>query len=245
MLRSTHEHRMPATALARLIWATVAFLVHLPLALAQVDQLELRALVQGGDLILEEAAALAPATEKLTTEGQQIAASDKALRADIQALQASIKQFNASTDELTEGAKQYEAQCPRQIEDRALWEPCNARGTELRELAGRLDAQRPTIEAQQKEVNARIDLHNAAGDDYAKRKQEQDSRDRLNQQDTEDWLGRVRAYLASESSHAVLVRAGDPTVCGLDRTAEVAGARRTAALKRAQDCLKALRAIAR
>jgi uncharacterized protein (DUF3084 family) len=233
---------MPATALARLIWATVAFLVHLPLALAQADQLELSALVQEGDLILEEAAALAPATEKLTKERQQIAASDKALRADIQALEASIKQFNASTEELTEGAKQYEAQCPRRIEDRALWEPCNARGAELNELAGRLDARRPTIEAQQKEVNARIDLQNAAGEDYAKRKREHDSRDRLNQQDAEDWLGRARAFLASESFHAFLVRAGDPLACGPDRIAAVASARWTAALKRAHDCLKAVRA---
>lgn len=245
MLGSTREYRMPATVLAPLIWGAVAFSIHLPLALAQTDRLQFMALVQEGDLILEEAAALGPVTQKLTKEGQQIAASDKTLRTNMSALEASIKQFNASSKELAEGVKQYEAQCPRPIEDQALLETCNARAVELRELKARLDAEHPKIEAQQKEVNARIDLHNAGGDDYSKRKEANESRDRLNQQDAQDWLGRVKALLASDGFHASLVRAGDPAACRPERIGEVANAQWAAAVKRAQDCLKAVRPVVR
>jgi hypothetical protein len=232
-----------AAALARLTQAALAaLLVHASLALAQTDLLQLNALVQEGDLILEEAAALAPANQKLEEEGPQIAASDTALRAAAQALEDGIKQFNASMQELNVGAKQHQAQCPQQIEEPARLESCNAQVAELNELARKLDEQRPGFEAQRKELNARVDQHNQVATDFARHKQEYDSRDTLNQHDAEDWLGRARSFLGSETFNAFLVKAASPTVCGPGRIAELATLPTRKAVTRAQDCLKAVKA---
>lgn len=232
-----------AAALARLTKAAVAaVLVHASLALAQSDPLQLNALVQEGDLILEEAASLAPTIEKLEAEGLQIAASDTALRAEARALEESIKRFNASMEELNVGAKQHQAQCPRKIEDPAQLESCNARVAELAELARKLDEQRPALEARRKELNTRVDQHNQSSKDFAKRKQEYDSRDTLNQHDAQDWLGRARSFLASQSFNAFLAKAASPAVCGPGRIAELATLPTRQAVTRAQDCLKAVKA---
>jgi DNA repair exonuclease SbcCD ATPase subunit len=241
-LRS-RTRRLLAASLARLTQAAlVALLAHASPALAQTDPLELKALVQEGDLILEEAATLAPANEKLTKEGLQIAASDKALRAEIQALEDGIKRFNASMEQLNVGAKQHQAQCPQRIEDPAQLESCNARAAELAELARKLDERRPALEARRKELNTQVDQHNQASKDFAQRKQEYDSRDMLNQHDAEDWLGRARAFLASETFNTFLAQARSPAACGSDRLAELATLPALKAVTRAQDCLKAVKA---
>jgi hypothetical protein len=234
----------PTPTRGPLIWAGVAALIA-HTALAQADQLELNALVQEGDLILEEAAALAPATKLLAQEGLEIATSDKALREEVQALNRDISQFNAAMAEHNEGAQALQAQCAGQTGDKALVEACNTRLTQLRDQANMLEEERSEVRARQEEINTRVEKHNASARDYAKRKQEQDSRDRLNQRDAEDWLGRARQFLASKDFAAWLAQAGSPASCGAEQMTEIVTLPLHPALERAQACLKAVKAGSR
>jgi hypothetical protein len=228
-------------------WPLVAacLLLHSVLALAQSDQLELNALVQEGDLILEEAAALAPVSERLAQEGKQMAASDKALRAEAKALDEGIADYNARMTQLNDGVKEMLEQCPQQSEDQALVESCNARGTQLRALQFKLDEDRPAIQARQKTLNERIDKHNADNLAYSKRRQENDQREMVHHHDAEDWLGRARSFLSSEGFATFLNAADPPAACSAQRIAEVGTLASLPAMKRAQECLKAAKAASR
>jgi uncharacterized protein (DUF3084 family) len=227
-------------------WALVvvvaAALVHASVSLAQTAPLELNALVQEGDLILEEAAALAPLNEKLAQEGLELAAAGQALRAEIQALEESIKQFNASMESFNVAAQRYQAQCSQKTDDAALLKSCNARVAELREQALKLDGERPAVEARRKALNLRIDQHNAASKDYTRRKQEFDSRNIPNQSDTEDWLGRARSFFTSEMFGGLLTQTASPSACSPDRIAERPASPASKPVTQAQACLKALKA---
>ena len=242
----TSKQCQPAMALRPLFWgAAAALLVHASLALAQADRLEFDALVQEGDLILEEVAVLQPALQKLAKEGKQIAQADQTVRDEGKAVETGIKQFNASMEALSAGAKEQNEQCPRQIEDPVLLESCNTRAKQLVDLQQTLAQQRAPLLLRQQELNARIEKHNAASKDYAKRDQEVSQRDMLNQHDAEDWLGRARAFLASERVTDFLTSIGDPAACSSERLAELAKLAAVPALKRAQACLKAIKAAAR
>ena len=234
--------RLTAAAGVLIATAMAAALLHASVAHAQTTPLELNALVQEGDLILEEAAPLAPLKEKLTHEGLEVDAAGQALRAEIQALEQGIKQFNASMEGFNVATQQYQAQCPQKTDDAALVKSCNARVAELSELAQRLDAERPALEARRTELNLQIEQHNAGSKDYARRKQGFDSRDILNQQDVEDWLGRARSFFASETFGALVTKAANPSACGSTRIAEHASLSPRKAVTLAQDCLKALKA---
>lgn len=242
MSMSESASRCAARAPARdlLVWAAAgALIAHT--ALAQADQLELDALVQEGALIQEEAAGLAPATKLLAQEGLEIASSDKALREEVQTLNRDITQFNVAMAEQTRSAEEVKAQCTGQTEDKALVDSCNARITRLRDQANELEEQRPQLRARQEEITARVEKHNAWARDYAKRKQEQDARDKLNQRDGEDWLGRARQFLASGEFAGWLTKAGSPAACGAEQMTEIAALSLYPALDRAEACLKAVK----
>ncbi len=224
-----------------LIWAGAAALVA-HTVLVQADQLRLDALVQEGDLILEEAQALAPATKLLAQEGLEVAASDAALREEVQALNRDITQFNAAMDEHNESAQALRTQCVGQTGDKALLEACNTRLAQLRDQANMLEDERSEVHARQAEISTRVEKHNAWARDYAKRKQEQDAHDRLNQRDGEDWLGRARQFLASKDFAAWLAQAGSPAACGAEQMTELVALPLHPALERAQACLQAVKA---
>lgn len=198
--------------------------------------------MQEGDLILDEVAVLKPVGEKLASEGKQVAQADRKLRDDAKALETSIQQFNAAMDELNAGAKERSEQCPAQIADPALLETCNARARQLIEQQQTLAEQRGPLGTRQQELNARIDKHNVVAKDYDKRNQEFSHRDMLNQRDSEDWLERARAFFSSESTADLVTSAGNPAACSSERLAELAKPGAVAGLKRAQACLKAIKA---
>jgi hypothetical protein len=227
---------MIGTAAAVLVVAATA---------ARADRLALDALVQEGDLILEEAAQLAPAGKLLAEEGLEVAAADKALRGEVQALNRDITRFNAAMAEHNEGVQTLRAQCAGDTVDNASVEACNARLTQLRDQAGMLDDERLQIHARQADVNARVEKHNERARDYAKRKQEQDKSDKLNMGDAEDWLARARQFLASQDFAAWLSQAGNPAPCDAEQMKEVAGPAVRTAVERAEACLKAVKAGSR
>ena len=244
--RSTLTACKPIAVPRSPLWGAAAvLLVHASLALAQANRLEFDALVQEGDLLLEEVAVLKPASEKLAKEGKQVAQADQKLRDEVKALEASIKQFNTSMEELNAGVKEHSEQCPSQIGDPALLESCNARATEMTGRQQALVDQRAPLTTRQQELNAQIDKHNAASKDFAKRSQEFSQRDMLNQRDAEDWLGRARGFLSSEGAVALMTAAGDPVACSSERLAELAKLAAVPGLKRAQECMKAIKTAIR
>lgn len=233
----------PATLRRRFLWASTAVvLVHTALSFAQVDQLRLQALLEEGDLILEEAATLAPSDAQLAQEAQQLSASEKTLREEVQSLNQNITQFNAAMAEQNKAVQTFPRQCPAHINDQALADACDKRIAQLREQANLLENDRLELRARQEELNARVDKQNAWGRDYVKRKGAQDAHDRLNQRDSDEWLGRAKQFLASEDFASLLAHAGSPPACSADQVAEIATLSARASLERIQVCLKALKA---
>ena len=228
----------------RLSGMAVAFLVAVAPA-AQADRLALDALVQEGDLILEEAAALAPASKLLTEEGLEVAAADKSLREQVQSLNRDITQFNAAMAEHNESVQTLRAHCAGDTVDNASVEACNVRLTQLHDQAGMLDDERLQIRARQEDLNARVQKHNERARGYASRRQAQDRSEKLNQGDAEDWLTRARQFLISQDFAAWLSQAGNPAPCGAEQMKEIAGSAVQTAVERAEACLKAVKAGSR
>ncbi len=197
--------------------------------------------MQEGDLILEEAATLTPSDEQLAKEEQQLVASEKSLREEVQALNQSITQFNAAMAGHNRDMQAFQTKCASPAADKALEDACDARTAQLREQANLLEEERAQLRARQEDLNARVDKQNAWGRDYAKRKGVQDSHDRLNQRDSEEWLGRAKQFLASKDFAALLAQAGSPSACSADQMNEIATLGARPALERAQACLKAVK----
>lgn len=238
MLRSVCKRAVPA---ALLLPAMAVLLAYAPSALPQADLLWVSALIQEADLILQEAAALQPAHDKMAKEGEQMAAQEKALRAEVEGLQDSIKQFNAAMAEINAAAKKHQDECPQKIEDPSLAASCNEKAVELMAQARKLQEQGPQIEARRKELNARVEQHNTANQELAIRRQQSDARDMLNQRDAEEWLGRAREFLASDTFNALPVSSGGVSACAPERIAALTALPSTQAVAQAQACLRAVK----
>src|SRR4029077_18442528 len=83
---------------------------------------------------------------------------------------------------------------------------------------------------------------NAWARDYGKRRGTQDSHDRLNQRDSDEWLRRAKQLLASQDFTALSAHAGNPQACSTDQMNEIATLTARLALERTLACLKALKA---
>ena len=232
-----------ATRRRRFLWAAAAaVLVHTALPCAYADRLRLEALVQEGDLLLEEVATLSPSDEQLAEEGRRLVGSEQALREEVQALNQNILQFNAAMAEQNQAVQAVQSQCPSRTDDQALADACDKRLAQLREQANLLEDDRLQLRARQEELNARVDKQNAWARDYGKRKGVQDSHDRLNQRDSDEWLGRAKQFLASGDFTVLSAHAGNPQACSADQMDEIATLSARVALERTLGCLKALKA---
>jgi DNA repair exonuclease SbcCD ATPase subunit len=235
---------LSAAALRRRFqWASATvLLLHLAIPVALGDQLRLEALLQEGDLLLEEAATLSPSDEQLAEEGRRLVASEQTLREEVQALNQNITEFNAAMAEQNKAVQTFQTRCPAHTSDHALADACDKRIAQLRDQANLLEDDRLQLHARQEELSARVDKQNAWGRDYGKRKGAQDAHDRLNQRDSEEWLGRAKQFLASEDFAPLLAHAGNPPACSADQMAEITALGTRSSLERIQVCLKALKA---
>jgi len=231
-----------AAARRRCFLLATALVVHIAIPLAHADRLRLEALVQEGDLLLEEVATLSPSDDQLAEEGRRLVASEQTLREEVQALNQNIIQFNAAMAEQNQAVQTVQSQCPSRTDDQALADACDKRVAQLREQANLLEDDRLQLRARQEELNALVDKQNAWARDYGKRRGTQDSHDRLNQRDSDEWLGRAKQLLASQDFTALSAHAGNPQACGADQMNEVATLSTRLALARVMTCLKALKA---
>jgi cell division septum initiation protein DivIVA len=204
-------------------------------------RLELDALLQEGDLVRDELDRLQPAAGDLAKQGAQLDAEDQSLRTASQALNDEIQAFNSALDDLQKAAQAQQARCPRESEDSALVEACNAEAARIREQASARDAQRPLLKQRQEDLNRRIAQHNTARHDWAARKSKHDGPMDLNRRDLVGWLERAQRYFDSNVFQARYRAAGNPAACRPEGLQNLAAAPSRATLERVHACLLAIK----
>jgi len=205
-------------------------------------KLKLDALIQEGDLILEEAVRLDPETNQVLDEGERLDAVEKSLRVDSAALDDAIKKHNTAMTTLDQEAKEIRTRCPHESEDVTLVDACNTSARSLA-LAAELRAKEAAdLEEWQQSLNQQITRQNAARIQWGKRKQESDARVALNRGDLKEWLARVNALFASDTFKGFSRQAKNPTECGTERIGDLATLPPVTALRRAQTCMRVLKA---
>jgi hypothetical protein len=205
-------------------------------------KLKLDALIQEGDLIMEEAVRLDPETEQVLDEGERLDAVEKSVRADSAALDDAIKKHNAAMIALDQEAKEIRARCPYESEDVTLVDACNTSARSLASAAELRAKEGESLEEWQQSLNRQITRQNATRSQWAKRKQESDARVALNRSDLKEWLTRVNAFFASDPFKSLQNRAKNPTECGVERIGDLAALPPLTALRRAQTCMKTVKA---
>jgi len=205
-------------------------------------KLKLDALIQEGDLILEEAVRLDPETDQVLDEGERLDAVEKSLHADSAALDDAIRKHNAAMTTLDQEAKEIRTRCPYESEDVTLVDACNASARTLASSADLRAKEGVDLEEWQQSLNQQITQQNATRSQWVKRKQESDARVALNRGDLKEWLARVNAFFASDAFKGFAKQAKNPKECGAERIGDLATLPPVTALRRAQTCMKAVKA---
>lgn len=201
------------------------------------DKLKVKALSEEAGLLLDESAALQPVTEKLAKEGEQLDIAEQQLRAESAIVNEAVNKFNESSKALDRALQEHAARCPRETDDKALVESCNAMAVGLKGTAQRLDQERPQLQTRQQELKQRVDAQNAVRKEWAQRKREHDARLAANKQDADKWLASCKTFVASDSFKALLKKTGNPPACEPAKLGEPAG---DGAVVRVQACFKGI-----
>lgn len=237
MRRSPSAARL-ATSLRTLVLALAVPLV----AIAQDVGLRIDALVQEAGLLREELSRLDAAGAPLVQEGQRLDAAESALRADSETLNRDIQSYNTGMKDLQQAAAAHAARCPRQSEDAALVESCNAEAAKIQADAQRIEAVRPQLEERQKELNQRVAQQNASRRDWAARKHVHDNKVGMNRRDLNDWLQRAQLFIDSAEFRAAVSRASNPPSCAQEPLRELEAKDAAGAVDLVRTCLRALQA---
>jgi DNA repair exonuclease SbcCD ATPase subunit len=204
------------------------------------DRLKLRALSEEAGLILDEQAQLQPLTEKLAKEGEQLDAVEQMLRAESNAVNDSVNKYNEANKGLERAFQEHAQRCPKESDDKALVESCNAMAVGLKGTAQKLEQERPALQARQQELKQRIEQHNAARKEWAQRRRDHDARLQANRGDCDHWVTGAKPFLASEGFKALAKKAGNPPACEVSKLTEAMAMPQEQAVARVQSCLKAL-----
>lgn len=203
-------------------------------------RLELDALLQEGGLLRDELERLRAPAEQLAAEGTELDAQEQSLHAASGALNQDIQAFNTALDNLEKTARDLQARCPRESEDPALVEACNAEAAQIRAQAQQRDAQRPALAQRQQDLNASVEQHNAARQEWAARKSKHDALVELDRGDLAAWLERTQRFFATEGFRTAYAAAARPARCEAEGLRDLAAAPVAATLERALACLQAL-----
>jgi len=203
-------------------------------------RLQVDALLQEGGLVRDELERLAVPAQALAAEGAQFDADEQSLREASSALNADIHDFNAALGDLEKAAREQQSRCPRESGDAKLVEACNAEAAAIRQQAQQRDAQRPALLQRQQELNARIERHNAARQDWTGQKSKLDARLELNRTDLSAWLERAQRFFTSDDFGAAYLAAGKPAACKPEALRDLVAAPDASTLERVLRCLQAL-----
>jgi hypothetical protein len=123
-----------------------------------------------------------------------------------------------------------------------LVDSCNTSARTLASSADLRAKEAENLEEWQQSLNQQITRQNASKSQWAKRKQESDARVALNRSDLKEWLTRVNAFFASDAFKGFAKQAKNPTECGAERIDDLPTLPQVTALRRAQTCMKTVKA---
>jgi hypothetical protein len=215
----------------------------LPLAATAADptRLKLTALIQEGDLLLEEVGKLEPVSEQLAQEGKALDQTERDLRAASPALDSDIRKYNEELNALEKGVAARQARCPKESADNALVESCNAEAARLNAESQRLGGVRESLDSRRVELNRKIEQFNQARREFTGRRQAHEKQLGPNKTDVDYWVERAAAFLASPDFKSLYVlSAAEPGTCAAGALGELKTQPHWESLKRAQRCLRAV-----
>jgi hypothetical protein len=235
------DHRAVSRRFAVLLAACAALLAG-PTRADDPARLRLAALVEQGELLLEEFAGLQPTIERLRVEGERLTDSEATLRTELVGLEREIAAYNEAASALIEAARQHRARCPQLSEDSKLIEQCNAGGAELMNRYAVLEQQRAELSGRQQTLNQRIERHNADRLAWHADKRDNGPRIDSNESEANRWVGSARGFMLSEPFAALTTEAGGPASCTDLRLSEATAYHGTQGLKALHVCLQSVRA---
>jgi hypothetical protein len=207
-------------------------------------RLRAAALAEEGDLLLEEAASLAPLRERERTEGERLAASEKKLPGDVARVEKQVADYNRAVAELSALAAEHAKACPGTSSGPALTQ-CNDRGAKVMDRAAELDRTRTALDQEQKEINARVDQHNRAREAWLAARRANGPKLDAHAADVQRWVGSARSFMATPDFAALRDEAGKPAACAQLRTSDAGSLFGERGLKQLHGCLKAVLAATR
>jgi hypothetical protein len=205
------------------------------------SSLALEALLQEGGLLRDELERLRLPEGRLAEEGVHLDAEEQSLRAASEALGAAIQNFNAAGLELEKSAQAHQGRCPKESEDAALVEACNAEAARIRAQLQQRAAQGPALKQRQLDLNADIAQHNSARQDWAGRKTNHDALAAQNRRDLTAWLQRAEDFFGTDGYRAAYQAAAGPAACKPAGLQDLAAAPTAGTLDRVLGCLRALK----
>ena len=223
--------------------AVIVALVHAPTVYAADDPVKIRlaALVEEGDILSQEAANLVPETKRVKLEGDKIVASERTLLEQSNAVTKAFAQYNADLAQQREAAKDWPDRCRPVSSDADVKQACDAEATELNAQAAKLEERLTTLEARRDALNVRIDQHNTARLRWDEHRRKQDARVDVSELDIQRWIDKARSFLGTEGFSLLVVQAGNPSICARNQQPTSGEQRPADALKRIQQCFKAVK----
>lgn len=213
------------------------------LAQTSPDQQMMDALLTEGTLLQEQTSKLQPVSVQLDADRKHLEAEEVQLADDAAKVNKSFREFNAVADQLNAAMKQQREECEAGTSKfQSEVEACNSKALALRAEGDRLSAQGKELDKQQEEVNKRIVQHNAAGREWNRRTQEHQQRWVPSVQEVQRWIGRFNEFVGSETFSNFALTAGNPQDCSDERLGALNPMDAVPTLKRALQCLKALKA---
>jgi predicted RNase H-like nuclease (RuvC/YqgF family) len=222
--------------------AVIAALGCLPSVYAADDltKTRLTALIEEGDILSQEAATLAPETNRVKLEGEKVVASERSLLEQSNALAVAFAQYNTDVAQQREAAKDLRERCRPLRGDPEAKQACDTEATDLDEQAAKLEQRLSALEERRTALNARIEQHNAARLKWDEHRRKQDARVDVSELDIRRWVDKARAFWGTEGFSLLVVQAGNPSACM--RIQQLgSGEQRPAEMKRIQQCFKAVK----
>jgi len=213
------------------------------LAQADPDQQLMEALLQEGTLLQEQTSNLQPVAMQLDAERKRLEAEEVQLSDEAAEVTKRFQEFNAVADQLNASMKQQRDECETGTSKfQSEVDACNEKALALKAEGEKLSAQGKELDRLQDDVNQRIVRHNAAGREWNRRMQEHQERWMPRVQEVQRWIGRFSDFARSDTFSQVALSAGNPSDCSDDRLGALNPIDTLPSLKRALQCLRALKA---
>jgi hypothetical protein len=205
-------------------------------------KIRLAALVEEGDILSQEAANLVPETKRVKLEGDKIVASERTLLEQSNAVTKAFAQYNADLAQQRETARDWPDRCRPGSSDADVKQACDTEAAEMNAQAAKLEERLTALEARRDALNVRIDQHNTARLKWDEHRRKQDARVDVSELDIQRWIDKARSFWGTEGFSLLVVQAGSPSICARNQQPTSGEQRPADALKRIQQCFKAVRA---